>query len=78
MSSIRLIFSVDDAPEVDTIITETPILQIIYQILMISNTASPSTEEEEQVYHLKLEALWLLTNLAATNIEDSMMLILVS
>lgn len=45
---------------------------------MIKNTSSSSTEEEEHMYHLKLEALWLLTNLAMTDDEDTMMLIMAS
>ena len=67
---MRRTFSVNDCPDVDVIVEETPICQVIYQILS-------TTAEDEELYYLKLEAIWLLTNLCLVE-DDKMPLILAS
>ena len=55
-------------PDVSAVIRGTGILQTIQQMLSFHSM-------EEEVYYLKLEALWILTNLAVTDTVSSMCLL---
>ena len=66
VESIRKIFSVNDTPEVSEVIQNTQIVRIICDILARGN----DTLLEERC--LKLEALWILNNLAYTDEMNTM------
>ena len=55
-------------PDVSAVIRGTGILQTIHQMLSFQCM-------DEEVYYLKLEALWILTNLAVTDEESAMCLL---
>ena len=66
VESIRKIFSVNDTPEVSEVIQNTQMVRIICDILARGN----DTLLEERC--LKLEALWILNNLAYTDEMNTM------
>ena len=80
VQSIRKWFSVQEAPEVDSVIEQTPILQLVSDLIAPTRhqQSRQDQEAEEVCYYMQLEALWILTNLAVTEDADNMRRILAS
>lgn len=69
-----------EAPEVDAVIEQTPILQLVSDLIAPTHhqQSRQDQEAEEVCYYLQLEALWILTNLAVTEDADNSRRILAS
>ena len=65
VETIRKLFAVNGVEQVSDVIQRSQILLLINGILQ-----DPTTEEES--YYLKLEALWILANLAYIELEETM------
>lgn len=63
VSSMRKIFTVEKAPATEQVVCNTSILLMCKQMLSFS-------APEEEVYYLKLEALWILQNLSCCFDKD--------
>ena len=71
-SEIRKLFTTDMTfPDCGEVMRNTQILLTCQQLLNFNSN-------EEEAYFMKLEALWILTNLACTDDDDEAMLILAS
>ena len=69
-----------EAPPVDSVIEQTPILQLVSDLIAPTRhqQSRQDPEAEEVSYYLQLEALWILTNLAVTEDADNLRRILAS
>lgn len=73
IQSVRKLFSSSEnlELEVNEVAQQTEILQIIYKVLIFQS-------KDEEAYFMKIEALWILTNLAYADKENTMRLLVSS
>ena len=69
--SVRKLFSSGENIEVNQVVLQTEILTVIQRLLSFQSI-------DEEAYYMKIEALWILTNLAYTDKESTMRLFISS
>ena len=68
---MRKLFSSGENIEVNQVVLQTEILTVIQRLLSFQSI-------DEEAYYMKIEALWILTNLAYTDKESTMRLFISS
>ena len=69
--SVRRLYSSGENVEINQVVQQTEILTVIQRLLSFQSI-------DEEAYYMKIEALWILTNLAYTDKESTMRLFISS